>query len=82
MSATTPQSHPSFEELFKHVDTMPVALLKHLDLSFLEEFPVFAPDPWGEHGNMKHQNCSRECSIASPETSIISKKLLDNSKMS
>lgn len=45
MSATTPQSHPSFEELFKHVDTVPVALLKHLDLSFLEEFPVFAPDP-------------------------------------
>jgi len=43
MGATTPQNHPSFEELFKHVDTVPLALLEHLDLSFLEEFPVFAP---------------------------------------
>ena len=47
MSATTPQNHPSFEELFKDVDTVPLALFEHLDLSFLEEFPVFAPDPWG-----------------------------------
>jgi hypothetical protein len=29
------------------VDTVPLALFEHLDLSFLEEFPVFAPDPWG-----------------------------------
>jgi hypothetical protein len=47
MSATTPQNHPSFEELFKDLDTVPLALFEHLDLSFLEEFPVFAPDPWG-----------------------------------
>ena len=43
MSATTPQNPPSFEELFKDVDTVPLALFEHLDLSFLEEFPVFAP---------------------------------------
>ena len=47
MSATTPQNQSSFEELFKHVDTVPLALFEHLDLSFLEEFPVFAPDPRG-----------------------------------
>ena len=45
MSATSSQSHPSFAELFKHVDTVPLALFEHLDLSFLKEFPVFAPNP-------------------------------------
>jgi|GEM_PF-6040448 len=47
MSATTPQNHPSFAELFKELDTVPLALFEHLDLSFLEEFPVFTPDLWG-----------------------------------
>ena len=35
MSATSLQNHPSVEELFKHVDTVPLALFVHLDLSFL-----------------------------------------------
>jgi len=47
MSATSLQNHPSVEELFNHVDTVPLAMFEHLDLSFLNEFPVFAPDPWG-----------------------------------
>jgi hypothetical protein len=47
MSATSLQNHPSVEELFKHVDTIPLALFEHLDFSFLTDFPVFAPDPWG-----------------------------------
>lgn len=47
MSATSLQEHPSVEELFKHVDTVPLALFDHIDFSFLTEFPVFAPDPWG-----------------------------------
>ena len=47
MSATPLQNHPSVEELFKHVDTIPLALFEHLDFSFLTDFPVFAPDPRG-----------------------------------
>ena len=47
MSATSLQNHPSVEELFKHVDTIPLALFEHLDFSFLTDFPVFAPDPRG-----------------------------------
>lgn len=43
MSATSSQGHPSFAELFKYVDTVPLALFEHLDLSFLKDFPVFAP---------------------------------------
>ena len=47
MSTTSLQNHPSVKELFKHVDTIPLALFEHLDFSFLTDFPVFAPDPWG-----------------------------------
>lgn len=47
MSATPLQNHPSVEELFNHVDTIPLALFEHLEFSFLTAFPVFAPDPWG-----------------------------------
>lgn len=46
MSATTLQNHASFEELFKDLDTVPLALFEHLDLSLLTEFPVFDLDPW------------------------------------
>jgi transposase len=47
MSTTTLQNHPAVEELFKHVDTIPLALFDHVDFSFLTDFPVFAPDPRG-----------------------------------
>ncbi len=43
MNATSLQNHPSVEELFNHVDTIPLALFEHLEFSFLNEFPVFAP---------------------------------------
>jgi hypothetical protein len=82
MNATAPQSHPSFEALFKDVDTVPLALFEHLDLSFFEEFPVFAPDQGGEHGNTNLQNCSRACSTASAETSTVSKQSPENSTVS
>ena len=38
MSATATQNHPSFEELFKDLNMVPLALFEHIDLSFLEEF--------------------------------------------
>jgi hypothetical protein len=82
MSATTPQNHPSFEDLFKDLDMVPLALFEYLDLSFLEEFLVFAPDPWGEHGNTKHQNRSRASSTASAEISTASKPSPENSTTS
>jgi hypothetical protein len=44
MSTTSLQNHPSVEELFDYVDTVPLALFDHLDFSSLNEFPVFAPD--------------------------------------
>jgi len=47
MSTTSLQNHPSVEELFKHVDTIPLALFEYIEFSFLTDFPVFAPDPWG-----------------------------------
>jgi transposase len=43
MTATSLQNHPSVEELFNHVDTIPLALFEQLDFSFLTDFPVFAP---------------------------------------
>jgi len=47
MSTTTLQNHPTVEELFNCVDTIPLALFEHVEFSFLTDFPVFAPDPWG-----------------------------------
>jgi hypothetical protein len=44
MSATTPQVYSSFEELFKYLDTVLLALFEYLDFSFLEGFHVFATD--------------------------------------
>lgn len=35
------------EQVFKALETETKALLKHLDLSFVEEYPVFAPDSRG-----------------------------------
>lgn len=56
MSATPLQNHPSVEELFKHVDTIPLALFEHLDFSFLM-IPCSPPTRGGEHGIMNHQSC-------------------------
>jgi len=47
MSATPMQNHPSVEELFKHVDTIPLALFEHLEFSILTDFSVFAPSERG-----------------------------------
>jgi hypothetical protein len=53
MSTTTLQNHPTFEELLNRVDTIPLALFEHFDFSFLTDFPVFTPDPWGR--TRKHE---------------------------
>jgi len=45
MSIIIPQNHPSFEELFKDQNMVPLVLFEHLDPSFLEEFHLFDPDP-------------------------------------
>jgi transposase len=53
MSTTTLQNNPTVEELFKCVDTIPLTLFEHVEFSFLADYTVFAPDPWGrtrEHG--------------------------------
>lgn len=44
------------EQVFKTLDTETTALFEHLDLSFLVDYPVFAPDLRGEHGFTSHQN--------------------------
>jgi hypothetical protein len=45
------------ELVFKTLETETTALFKHLDLSFLTDYPVFAPTRGGEHGFTNHQNC-------------------------
>jgi len=35
------------EQVFKTLETETTALFEHLDLSFLTDYPVFAPDSWG-----------------------------------
>lgn len=40
MSAITPQSHPSFDELFKPVDTVLLALFAYLDVSFFDTLMI------------------------------------------
>ena len=44
------------EQVFKTLDTETTALFEQLDLSFLVDYPVFAPDLRGEHGFTSHQN--------------------------
>ena len=47
MSSASLQSHPAVEELFNHVETIPLALFEHVEFDFLTDFCVFAPDPRG-----------------------------------
>jgi hypothetical protein len=58
MSTTPLQNHPSIEEPFVYVDTVPLALFDHLGLSFLNEFPVFAPDNASEAAYVSKHTCS------------------------
>ena len=40
-------SNDTVEQVFKALETETAALFEHLDLSFLMDYPVFAPDPRG-----------------------------------
>ena len=44
------------EQVFKALETETTALFKHLEFSFLVDYPVFAPDPRGEHGFTSHRS--------------------------
>jgi len=50
-------SNDTVEQVFKALETETGALFEHLDLSFLMDYPVFAPRIGGEHEFTNRRNC-------------------------